>query len=176
MAVDIAKLRFPIGTYNPGDDIGPKDVERWVGDIKELPTNLKEVLLGITPADLDKTYRPGSWTVRQVVHHLADSHINAYSRMKRTLTEDVPTILPYDEKKWAQLDDVRSISIDTSVAILAGVHERLHTAISDLSISELSRQFKHADMDKPESMAYLIGMYSWHGRNHIGHLNIALGK
>jgi len=96
--------------------------------------------------------------------------------MKRTLTEDVPTILPYEEKKWAELDDISSISIDTSVAILSGLHERLHKTISDLSISELSRQFKHTDFDKPESMAYLIGMYSWHGRHHIGHLNIALGK
>lgn len=174
MKQDIDKLRFPIGIYSPTEEIRPKEVEIWVNDINQLPTLLKKVLTGINTSDLEKTYRPGSWTVRQLIHHIADSHMNAYSRMKRTLTEELPTILPYDEKKWALLDDVSLISIETSIAIIEGVHERLSCAISDLSISELNRQFRHMDFDKPRSMAYLIGMYSWHGRHHLEHLRIAL--
>ena len=172
----LEKLRFPIGKYAPGDDIGMDDVQQWVADIGNLPNQLIKVLEGTKGSDLDNTYRQGSWTARQVIHHMADSHINAYSRMKRTLTEDLPTILPYDEGEWAKLPDVSTVSVDVSVSMLQGIHQRLYTTINDLSISQLSRKYKHADFDKPESMAHLIGMYAWHGRHHIGHLKLAFGK
>ncbi len=170
---DLDQLRFPVGKYSPGDDYGMDEVMGWIEDIKALPSLLRKSLKGITDADLEKTYRPGSWTVRQVVHHLGDSHINAYVRMKRTLTEDVPTIQAYEEKLWAEMDDVKSIPIATSVSIITGIHTRLYEAIKDISIKELSREFKHVDYKKPQSMAYLIGMYAWHGRHHVAHIKLA---
>jgi len=173
---DLEKLRFPIGRYAPGDSIGPDDVLTWVDHIRVLPAELSHLLEHISAEELQRQYRPGSWTVQQLVHHIADSHCNAYVRMKRTLTEDVPTIVPYDEKAWANLPDVDAIPLQVSLSLITAVHTRLQTAISDLSIAQLSREFRHADFDRPHSMAYLIGMYAWHGRHHLQHLRIALGK
>ena len=172
----LEQLRFPIGRYNPGGDIGPDDVLAWVEDIRLLPSQLSQLVEAVTDHDLTKQYRPGSWTVRQVVHHIADSHCNAYSRMKRTLTEDVPTIFPYDEGAWAQLPDVGAVSLQVSLQLIQAIHERLHHAIWDLSLSQLGRQYQHTSMDGPQSMAYLIGMYAWHGKHHLGHLSIALDQ
>lgn len=171
---ELEKRRFPIGKYNPGDDITADDVEQWVKDIQDLPKIYKKLLKGVTEEQLDNKYREGSWSLRQVVHHVADSHVNAYIRMKRTLTEDVPTIFPYDEKEWAMLDDIKAVPISESLSILEGIHLRLYHTIQDLSLKELTREFKHMDMDGPESMAYLIGMYSWHGRHHAEHIKLAI--
>lgn len=171
---ELEKRRFPLGKYNPGENITPKDVETWMLQIKSLPSELGALTSSLTTADLERTYRPGSWTIRQVVHHIADSHINAYGRMKRTLTEDIPTILPYNEKEWAQLDDVQRIPISTSISILEGVHARLYAAIKELSIEQLARMFQHKEMEKPHNLAYLIGMYAWHGKHHLAHIKLAM--
>ena len=164
-----ADLRYPIGKYEP-QPYSDKLKEEWLNDIKFLPQLLENAILNLDEAQLLTPYREGGWTVQQVVHHVADSHINAYCRFKLGLTEDNPVIRPYEEKLWAELNDVQHIPVNISITLLYALHTRWHSTISDLTIKDWQRPLVHPEVKKEMTLWYLLGMYSWHGRHHVGHI------
>jgi len=162
--------RFPIGTYEPQ----PFSIERkieWLADIKFLPLHLENAVLNLDENQLQTPYREGGWTVHQLVHHVADSHINAYCRFKLGMTEDNPTIKPYEEKLWAELHDVQKLPINISLTLLHALHARWHEALKDVSDDEWNnRTVFHPEQKKTIRLWTLLGTYAWHGRHHVAHI------
>jgi hypothetical protein len=165
----LEELRYPIGKYEP-QPFSDKLKEAWLNDIKFLPQLLENSILNLDEAQLLTPYREGGWTVQQVVHHVADSHINAYCRFKIGLTEDTPTFKTYEEQHWAELNDVRNLPVNISITLLYALHTRLHTTISDLTIHEWQRAVIHPETKKEMTLWHLLGLYSWHGRHHVAHI------
>jgi len=163
-------LRYPIGKYE-AQPFSEKKKEEWLNDIKFLPQLLENSIVNLDEAQLLTPYREGGWTVQQVVHHVADSHMNAYIRFKLGMTEANPTIRPYDENLWSELKDVSLIPINISLTLLYALHTRLFTAISDLTIEDWQqRTVFHPEHGKELTLWYLLGLYSWHGRHHSAHI------
>lgn len=162
-------LRYPIGTFDFNREIPTEELPGLITEIETMPAALRKAVAGLSEEQLNATYRPGGWTVRQVVHHIADSHINSYIRFRLALTEERPTIKPYDEGKWAELVDARILPIEVSLNILEGIHTRWVTLLRDLKDQTLERELVH-----PESgiltLATMIGLYAWHGKHHIAHI------
>jgi hypothetical protein len=160
--------RYPIGTFDKS--LAP-DRETAIGAIEGLPSELKAALADLPPGGLDKPYRDGGWTARQVVHHLADSHMNSQLRFRFALTEENPTITPYDESAWARLADASGGDIQTSLAIIEGIHTRWTILLRSLTEEQWKRTLVH-----PETGAWdlerLAGLYAWHGRHHVAHLRL----
>lgn len=171
--MDIDKLRFPIGKYIPGE-IKFDEIENWILDISKLPAQVRELIENIDDRSLNYTYRPEGWSIRQVVHHLADSHMNAFIRFKLALTEDNPTIKPYYEDRWAKMQEVRDSPIEASILILEGLHMRWTALLKDMNVKEFSREYTHPEHGKSIDLAFTVGMYSWHGRHHLAHIKNAL--
>lgn len=164
------ELRYPIGRYH--FEPGTTDAQRyrWIEEIASAPVELRSAVADLSPAQLDTPYRPDGWTLRQVVHHLPDSHLNAYVRIKLALTEEIPTIKPYDEVRWAELPDGRTAPIELSLALLEALHYRWVVVLRSLQPSDWSRTFLHPDHNRTMSLDEIIGMYAWHGRHHIAHI------
>jgi len=163
--------KYPIGKYEAQPFSIPTKVE-WLADIKFLPLALESSITNLDEAQLQTPYREGGWTVHQLVHHVADSHINAYCRFKLALTEDNPTIKPYDEKLWAEMNDVKKLPINISLTLLHALHARWHEALKYVRDEEWNnRTVYHPDAKKTMRLWYLLGMYSWHGRHHVAHVN-----
>lgn len=162
-------LRYPIGPFVPSTEGSAADLERWVADLEAFPGRLRAVVAGLTDAQLDTPYRPGGWTVRQVVHHVGDSHTHAYVRFKRALTEEAPVIRPYDEAAWAALPDVRQAPVEVSLAFVAALHRRWCTLARALDASAFARVYVHPE-DGPTDLANALGRYAWHGRHHLAHV------
>lgn len=171
--LDIDKLRFPIGKYNP-EHISIDDIEKWMEDIRDFPILLKKALEGYTEESLNYTYRPEGWTIRQVVHHCADSHLNAYMRFKLALTENNPTIKPYNEGDWGRMKEVFDSDIQYSLLILEGLHARWFNTLTNMSVTDFARTFFHPELKKTIDLSYTIGMYAWHCRHHLGHIENAI--
>jgi uncharacterized damage-inducible protein DinB len=169
MSTESTDLRYPIGKYKPQPFDG-KLKEEWLNDIKFLPQLLENAIVNLDEAQLLTPYREGGWTVQQLVHHVADSHINAYCRFKLGLTEDNPTIRPYEEKLWADLNDVENIPVNISLTLLYALHTRWYAAISDLSLKEWERTVFHPEAKKKMTLWYLLGNYAWHGKHHVAHI------
>lgn len=165
----LEKLRYPIGRYHFNPDAGTAEIKKWIRDIGNLPQNLKKAVKGLNDKKLDTPYREGGWTVRQVVHHLADSHINAYCRVKLALTENVPAIKPYDEKAWAMLSDSNA-SIKISLSVLEGLHERWVLLLKKFSAEDFSRKYFHPESKREIPLKELVALYSWHSRHHVAHI------
>lgn len=161
--------RYPIGKFQPQPFSAAKKDE-WLNDIKFLPGLLEMTIQNLDEKQLDTPYREGGWTVRQLIHHVADSHINAYCRFKLGLTEDNPTIRPYDEKQWALLNDVNEIPVNVSLTLLHALHRRLHGMLNALDDSQWERTIYHPASKTTMSLYDLLGMYSWHGRHHTEHI------
>ena len=162
-------LRYPIGrfSYNPSE--ADELRQSWIGDLARLPNDLDGVIEGLSAERLDTPYRPGGWTVRQLVHHIADSHINAYVRFRLALTEDNPTVKGYDENAWAELPDSLSAPITPSLEILRGLHSRWVTLLRSLEKEQFSRTLVHSEAG-PGNIDKYIGLYAWHGRHHVAHI------
>jgi hypothetical protein len=167
---NIDSVRYPVGKYEKPDKVLKSDISRWRKEIERLPRDLKKLVAGWNNEQLDSPYRDGGWTVRQVIHHLADSHINAYCRIKWALTEDNPTVKPYEEKLWAELSDARTADIKSSLQILTGIHKRWGLAIRAMSKEDYKRTFFHPVNGSNQSIGEIIGMYAWHGRHHLAHI------
>lgn len=165
-------LKYPIGRYTPPQIITPEQIQLWIDDLANFPQQLEEITAPLSPAALEKTYRPDGWTVRQLVHHLADSHINAYTRFHLTLTEEKPVIRPYFEERWAELSDGKTADIRISIAILKALHERLVFLLRNLDLSAFERNYIHPETQKEYAMTYLLGNYAWHGKHHLAHIQL----
>ena len=162
-------LRYPIGKYEP-QPFSEKQLQEWLTDIKFLPQHFENAVLNLDEAQLDTPYREGGWTVKQLVHHVADSHANAYIRFKLTLTEDNPTIKPYDEAAWANLADTKLVPINISLTLLHALHVRWVEVIRAIKPEEWSRTVFHPEHQKEMTLWYLLGMYAWHSRHHTAHI------
>lgn len=160
-------LRYPIGKFQLEDDnLTDDERSRLISQIAETPARLREAVKDLSEEQLDTPYRPGGWTVRQVVHHLPDSHLNSYVRFKLALTEDEPTIKPYDEAQWAMLNDSRVTPIEVSLTLLESLHERWVALLGSLSATDYARRFRHPDIGVV-SLNKNVALYAWHGRHHV---------
>ena len=162
-------LRYPMGKYLP-QPFSHEQKEKWLLDLKFLPEELETAIQNLDAFQLNTAYREGGWTVRQLIHHVADSHMNAYVRFKLGLTEVNPTIRPYEEKEWAKLADVEAVPINVSLTLLHALHQRWVSAIKDISEEEWERTVFHPEHKINMSLWYLLGMYAWHGRHHVKHI------
>ena len=163
-------LQYPIGRMTHVMSADDQARRAAIAEIAALPARMREAVKGLTDAQLDTPYRPGGWTVRQVVHHVPDSHLNAYIRMKLALTEDAPTIKPYDEKSWARLADSR-LPVDVSLSLLESVHARWVALFRDLKTPDWARSFIHPEYPEgPRTMDWLAHVYAWHSNHHLAHI------
>ena len=160
--------RFPIGAFVRPLMLEPDERRVAIDQIRATPSRIRTALGGLVERQLDTPYRPGGWTLRQVAHHLPDSHLNAYIRCKLALTEDVPTIKPYDEAAWARLQDSR-LPVDVSLTLLDSVHQRWVVLLESLSEAQWERTFVHPEVGVTR-LDQLVALYSWHGRHHEAHV------
>lgn len=161
--------RYPVGPFQLPNSFTPADRRERVADIEGLPRRLREAVRELSQSQLDTPYREGGWTVRQVVHHVPDSHLNAYCRWKLTLTEDTPTIKPYREAEWAKLAD-SAMAVDVSLNLLESVHARWVAIIQAMQPGDWAREFFHPEMGKKLNLDHLLALYSWHSRHHLAHV------
>ena len=162
--------RYPIGPFEFDSKADPKLREHWIGEIAAAPGALRAAVAGLTSQQLDTSYRTQGWTVRQVVHHLPDSHLNAYTRIKLALTEDEPLIKPYDQARWAELPDVRITPVETSLTLLECLHRRWVLLLRELGPAEFGRRFRHPEHGRSIGLDEVLAMYAWHGRHHVAQI------
>lgn len=163
--------RYPVGRFTFDPSVTPDTRTMGIGLLHELPTTLAAALRALPPGGLDRPYREGGWTARQVTHHLADSHANAYMRIRLALTEEQPTIRTYEESRWAELSDARTADPELSLAMLRGIHKRLVLLLEALTPDDFTRRAQHPEWG-PISLDWLLQMYAWHGRHHVGHIGL----
>jgi hypothetical protein len=161
--------RYPIGKYQP-QPFSEQQKQEWINDIRFLPLAIENAILNLDAAQLNTPYREGGWTVKQLVHHVADSHLNAYCRFKLGLTEDNPTIKPYQEKLWAELKDTQNLPVNVSITLLHALHLRLHEVLISITDEQFNRTVFHPEHKKEISLWYLLGMYAWHSKHHTAHI------
>jgi hypothetical protein len=162
-------LQYPIGRFEWRGQNTADDRRRLIDAIDQAPANLRAAVEDLTEQQLDTPYRPGGWTVRQVTHHLPDSHMNAYIRFRLALTEEEPTIKPYDESRWAELADARTAPVETSLALLEALHLRWAMLLRSFSEADFARQFRHPELGIV-SLDKNLALYAWHGRHHVAHI------
>jgi len=170
---DLYNLRFPIGEFKKPELITKQQINEWISSIEALPQSIISVTKDLSEVELNYKYRPNGWTIKQVVHHCADSHINSIIRFKLALTEVKPTIRPYFEDRFAELDDY-SEAIDAAISILIGVHKKLGILLKKLNQEELKLEFVHPEHEKHFSLEETIGVYAWHSNHHLAHIKQAL--
>lgn len=162
--------RYPIGKFETRDSLSPAERNAAIDQIAAVPQRMREAIRGLNDKQLDTPYREGGWTVRQVVHHVPDSHLNAYMRVKLALTEDAPTIKPYDEAAWAALPDSRDTPIETSLSLLESLHGRWTGLLRSMKPEDFRRVFTHPEHGRTFTLDWLVAMYAWHGRHHVAHV------
>ena len=168
--MDAPDLRYPVGKFErPTKPLTPDQRREFIDAIAAVPSRLADAIRGLSPAQLDTPYRPGGWAVRQVVHHLPDSHMNSYVRFKLALTEEEPTIKPYEENLWAQLADSRETPVETSLALLENLHKRWTILLRSLKPGDFVRNFRHPELGLT-SLDQALALYAWHGRHHVAHI------
>lgn len=161
-------LKYPIGKYEPGTTFISGEEKKWIEAIKTLPGDLEEAVSSLSEEQLDTPYRPGGWTVRTLIHHIADSHINSYVRMKWALTEENTTIKPYDQEKWADLEDSKA-PVSLSLDLIRSLHKRWGYLLDSLKPEDLKIEYDHPETGK-QSLWRHLEHYSWHGRHHLTHI------
>jgi len=162
-------LRYPIGRFTAVTPVTQELRDAAIDAIAGLPARMRGAVAGLNDAQLDTPYRPGGWTVRQVVHHIADSHMNAYIRIKLALTEDTPTIKPYDENAWSALADMR-LPIAVSLNLLDGIHLRWVTVYRAMAVDQFSRSFTHPELGDEITLDHQLQNYAWHSHHHLAHI------
>lgn len=166
----LEQLRYPIGTFNAPETIGPEMVADWIAILEHLPARLEQMVTPLSEEQLETPYRPEGWTVRQLVHHISDSHHHSYIRFKWALTEDNPMIKPYFEKEWSNLFDAKTAPIQMSLDHLKAVHAKLVYLLKGLSDDALQRKFTHPEGNTETTLKENIGRYAWHGSHHFAHI------
>jgi uncharacterized damage-inducible protein DinB len=162
-------LRYPIGKFSYDGHLTEDQKSASLDDIAQTPAELRSAVKGLADVQPDTSYRPGGWTVRQVVHHVPDSHMNSYMRFKLALTEDDPTIKPYAEDRWAQLADTKATPVEVSLTLLDSLHDRWIRLLRSLRSEEWKRTFRHPDLG-PMTLEKTLALYAWHGRHHVAHI------
>ena len=168
-------LRYPIGKFAPQQTYTTQELDECILRIESFPSRLEEMIKNFTTIQLETQYRDGGWTARQVVHHVSDSHMNAYVRFKWTLTEETPVIKAYHEKLWAQTPEVKLDPL-LSLNLLRALHVKWVALLKSLSMEDLQREYIHPETRKNFKLATVVAMYAWHGEHHMGHLKIVADK
>ncbi len=167
---ELYPLQYPIGEYSPPARISPEQIEEWIGVLEEAPGRLRQAVAGLSPEQLQTPYRPGGWTVQQLVHHLADSHMNSYIRFKLALSEDQPTIRPYDQDAWAELYDALHGPVSLSLDLLEALHQRWTFLLRHLTEGQWQRRYHHPESGESPTLAETLGLYAWHSQHHLAHI------
>jgi uncharacterized damage-inducible protein DinB len=162
-------LRYPVGKHQPMEKLTDENRKQLLEQLEETPKRLRAAVAGLSREQLNTPYRDGGWTVQQVVHHLADAHMNAYQRFKLALTEDEPTVKPFDEARWAELNDSKTTPVETSLALIDALDQRLMSLLRGMSSSDFSRKLKHPERGAMTLDSYL-GLHGWHDRHHVAHI------
>jgi len=163
-------VRYPIGKFIKPESFNAEQLQSWIQDIRSLPKQLREVTSGLNEEQLNTPYREGGWTVAQVVHHLADANMNAFIRIKLILTEDLPTIKPFEENDWAETTEARDYPIEASLKLLEGLQERWAALLESLIEQDFHRELYHPAMRTKMNLYTCVAMYAWHGKHHVGHI------
>lgn len=163
-------LKYPVGRYEPPAAYAKEDLEEWIAILSALPSWMDGCIQNLDYDQLRVPYRHGGWTIQQVIHHLADSHMNAYIRLKLALTEDNPTIKPYDQDAWSLLPDVEDVPVNVSVTILHAVHRRLVSLLQHMDEGAWQRTYYHPEYKKSFPLWEVVALYAWHSRHHFGHI------
>ena len=164
-----ADLRYPIGKFDLTSELTAEQREECIRQIAEAPAKLRASIAGLDPGQVETAYRPDGWTVRQVIHHVPDSHLNSYTRFKLALTEDEPAVRPYYEDRWAELVDARTAPVEVSLTLLESLHKRWVMLLESMTQSDFARKLHHPELGTVSLNRY-VGLYSWHGRHHIAHI------
>ncbi len=167
--------RYPIGKYTPPASFTNEQIRTWIEEVAALPGQMRQAVVGLNYQQFDMPYRLGGWTIRQVIHHVADSHANCLTRFKLALTEENPTIKPYEEADWAMLPDYK-MPVAPSFQMIEGIHYRWIELMNSLTEEQWSRTFYHPASQKKSTLKEALGLYAWHGLHHLGHIRLALGK
>jgi uncharacterized damage-inducible protein DinB len=166
----VTDLRYPIGRFTVEGEITPERRAAWIGEVADAPLQLRAAVKELTEEQLDTPYRPGGWTVRQVVHHVPDSHLNAYVRFKLALTEENPTVKPYEESRWAELPDTAGTPIGVSLMMLEALHRRWVVLLRAMDEAQWARNYFHPEQAKLVRLDGVLALYAWHGRHHVAHI------
>lgn len=164
-----ADYRYPIGKYIP-QPFSQTLLQQWILDIQYLPQHIETAVANLDANQLHTPYREGGWTVHQVVHHLADSHMNSFIRFKLALTETKPTIKPYDEVAWAAMPDVTLVPINMSITLLHALHNRWTVLLKNITTNEFDNTIIHPETNREMTVWFLLGLYAWHSRHHTAHI------
>jgi DinB superfamily len=162
-------LHYPVGKFRFPESVNSEDLALFIDQIAETPARLRTAVAGLSDSQLDTPYRPGGWTVRQVAHHVPDSHMNSYVRFRLALTEDTPTIKPYEQGRWAELADARTLPVEPSLQLLESLHARWVPLLRSLSAADWKRGFRHPELGTV-SLENNAALYAWHGRHHAAHV------
>lgn len=169
MEKDLERLKYPIGRFALPSEVSVEEIHAAIGKIRDFPAQLLEVVKSLQPDQLDTPYRPGGWTIRQVVHHLADSHMNAFIRFKLALTEEAPVIKPYEEDKWAEQADY-NLGPEFSLVLIGSLHKRWVTLMESMTNADWDRTFTHPQYNRVQKLSQTVMLYAWHGEHHLGHI------
>ncbi len=169
--IDIEHLKFPVGRFTAPETITFNQIQDSIEYLSNFPTYLSDSVVKKSDNQLDITYRPGGWTIKQVIHHVADSHMNAFSRFKLALTEDNPTIKPYDESAWANLADA-TLPIDSSLEIIKAIHYKWVVLLNSMTEADFQKTYFHPEKQRSQTLAEVTLMYTWHSKHHLGHVHL----
>jgi hypothetical protein len=172
---ELEKLRFPVGPFVVPQNMTEQQLNQCISDIETFPGKLRKETEHLTDDQLDTVYRPDGWTIKQVVHHCADSHMNSFMRFKLTLTEDTPTVKPYFEDRWAELVD-SAMPIEPSLRMIEGIHQRWVAILRSLSTIDLKKGFNHPEQGRVIPLNEVIAMYAWHSNHHLAHITSLKSK
>jgi hypothetical protein len=167
--MDTPDLRYPVGEFRFPESVSAQELAVFLDQIAETPARMRAAIDGLSDSQLDTPYRTGGWTVRQLAHHVPDSHINSYTRFRLALTEDNPVIKPYEEARWAELSDARTMPVEPSLLLLESLHARWVPLLRSLSDMDWKRTFRHPDLG-PVRLEQNAALYAWHGRHHVAHI------
>lgn len=167
---ELQALKYPIGEFSTKENYTPDDIKWYINTIELFPAKIKQAVTGLSGEQLDTVYREGGWTIRQVVHHVTDSHINSYTRFKLALTEDNPTIRPYEEADWAELPEAKTGAIELSIPLLEALHKRWVVMLKGMKPGDTERKLYHPGSKQQMTVASLLHLYAWHSDHHLAHI------
>ncbi len=169
----LENLKYPIGKFEIPASFNKESIEQWISTIREFPQKIQNEITSLSEAELEQQYRPEGWTIRQVVHHCADSHMNSFIRFKLALTEDVPTIKPYEENIWAELEDSKNLDVNISVNLLFALHQRWVVLLNSFVEKDWEKKFRHPETNQLIDLKTNLAIYAWHCNHHLAHIQQA---